>query len=459
MRNPRKVAKNVFWIIIMLIAITALVIVYKNYNYNDYIKAVTERDKTKFSRDGSVKYSKMDSYKIENTEYNDAMFYETVPVTPNTPYKVTCRVKVDNVQNEGNTKTGGAHICIAGGTERSLMISGTQDWQELTFLFNSKDRNQVDISFRLGGYEEKSKGTAWFSDFKIEAGTVSRTGEWKVGCFIFPKIDVDVNTNGSIEHVNLEMSENDIQDLKVNMERFKSSIQNMSRNKMRVNYDLYTIEEPIKSVSYDKENGYYISPEDVYEYINSYIDKNEYDHIYVCIRMADKQHNNTVLTSDWIGLGGMEYLGIGYSNIRLPDSESNYAYKFNYNFNTFPEEVFVHEFLHTLERNAKDYGYERPELHDYSKYGYTEDRLNGLKEWYIDYMNKEIEYNGKKIGLPEEIYTYKPAHESNFKNSMEIKALKEPANIIEVIRGLFGKIGRVFNYNKNEVEQFGENVT
>ena len=97
------------------------------------------------------------------------MFSKDVSVIPNTPYKVTCMVKVENVKNLEDTKTGGAHISIHGTTEKSVAISGTSDWQELTMYFNSKNRDSVNIGFRLGGYDDKSKGTAWFSDFKMEA--------------------------------------------------------------------------------------------------------------------------------------------------------------------------------------------------------------------------------------------------------------------------------------------------
>ena len=61
----------------------------------------------------------------------------------------------------------------------------------------------------------------------------------------------------------------------------------------------------------------------------------------------------------------MDYYGIGFSNIRLPNDSKNYIYKYNTLVNTFPEEVFLHEFLHSLERTATEYGYEIPELHDY----------------------------------------------------------------------------------------------
>ena len=286
----------------MTTAIIALIVVYSKYNYNNFMKSVREKDKTEFTRDQEIKCSEMDSYKIESIDYNDAMFYETVSVTPNTPYKVTCKVKVKDVENEGNSKTGGAHISIAGTTERSVMISGTQDWQELTFLFNSKNRNEVNISFRLGGYAESSKGTAWFSDFKIEKGVANQNKNWNFACFIFPKLDVNVEINGKTEHIKLEMSNNDIENLRSDMARFQTSMKEMSQNKMTVTYDIFTVTNPITTLSYAEENGYYVSAEDVYDYIQPYVEKKEYDHIFIGIRMADVQKGSTALKNDWIGL-------------------------------------------------------------------------------------------------------------------------------------------------------------
>lgn len=137
----------------------------------------------------------------------------------------------------------------------------------------------------------------------------------------------------------------------------------------------------------------------------------------------------------------MDYYGIGFSNIRLPNDSKSYIYKYNTRINQFPEEVFLHEFLHSLERNAEEYGYERPELHDYQKYGYKNEALLGQKEWYTDYMNKNIETVNGKIGLPEEIYTLKPAKNSNFEYSYEMKnVFKQPENIIEEIREIISNL-------------------
>lgn len=130
----------------------------------------------------------------------------------------------------------------------------------------------------------------------------------------------------------------------------------------------------------------------------------------------------------------MDYYGIGFSNIRLPNDSKSYVYQYNSKANTFPEEVFLHEFLHSLERNAEEYGYQRPELHDYQKYGYENEALVGQKKWYTDYMNQTIRTIGGNIGLPSEIYTLKPAKNSNFIDSYEREdVFQEPENIIEEI--------------------------
>lgn len=147
----------------------------------------------------------------------------------------------------------------------------------------------------------------------------------------------------------------------------------------------------------------------------------------------------------------MDYYGIGFSNIRLPNDSKSYIYKYNNKINTFPQEVFLHEFLHSLERNAKEYGYSRPELHDYEKYGYKDEALIGQKNWYTDYMNKEIQTAEGKIGLPEEIYILKPAKNSDFKYTYKIESIfKEPDNFVQEISSIINTlINRIGQYIRN----------
>ena len=95
----------------------------------------------------------------------------------------------------------------------------------------------------------------------------------------------------------------------------------------------------------------------------------------------------------------MDLYGIGYSNIRLPNDSRSYIYTYNRYINTFPEEVLIHEFLHTLERNLDERGYSIPQLHDYKKYGYDDEPLIGQKNWYRDYMTKNITTENRKYWI------------------------------------------------------------
>ena len=152
----------------------------------------------------------------------------------------------------------------------------------------------------------------------------------------------------------------------------------------------------------------------------------------------------------------MDYYGIGYSNIRLPNSSKSYMYKYDSRINTFPEEVFLHEFLHSLERTSEEYGYTIPALHDYNKYGYKDQKLTGLKNWYKDYMNKNIKTSSGYIGLPNEVYRLKPAKNLDFKYSYVIDEFHEPQNIIEQVNQLFKN---VINNARNIVKMNKENMS
>lgn len=439
MGKERKKSIKLIDLIIVIVLLVVLYVAYQYYqtnNFNKFVRSETNPYTSKFVRDSDEKYSKKSSYKIESTQYNDAMFYKKVKVEKNTPYKVTCMVKTKDIQAKEEKSGVGAQISIENTTERSIAISETQDWQKIELIFNSKDRESVNIGFRLGGYLGDAKGEAWFSDFTLEKGSSDANNEWKFACFIFETTDVNLNGN----QIKLNVTSNDIQDISSTFKRFQDSCRVLSEGKMKANCEIYKVTKPITKLSYDEEFGYYVSPEDVEEQIKAKIQDSDYDHIFVIVRLGDENHENDIQVNDWIGLGSMDYYGIGFSNIRLPNSSKSYIYKYDTRINTFPEEVFLHEFLHSLERNAEEYGYERPELHDYEKYGYKNEALIGQKKWYTDYMNKNISTNSGKIGLPKEIYTLKPAKSNDFKYSYQIEEFKQPRNIIESIIELFSNI-------------------
>jgi len=144
---------------------------------------------------------------------------------------------------------------------------------------------------------------------------------------------------------------------------------------------------------------------------------------------------------------------VGFSDIRLPDSNNlSYIYTYNASIMTFPQEVFVHEFLHALERDMNETGYTIPALHSYSSYGYNSQPQIGLENWYRDYMRQKIydKDSNTYIGLYPEVYSMKPPHKSEFQFSLEVSFNQEPKNIFDDIGNMFMVI---VNLVKGSVQQ------
>lgn len=173
-KDKKSIIEKVIYSTILLILIFIIFILYQQYasgNFNEFTRTEYKPYTSEFVRDNDVKYGNNESYKIISNEENDAMFYKNITVTPNTPYKVTCMVKTENVKTVKEVSNGGAHISILDTVEKSKSITGTNDWQKLEFIFNSKNRTSVNLGFRLGGYDDNCTGTAWFSNFTIESGS------------------------------------------------------------------------------------------------------------------------------------------------------------------------------------------------------------------------------------------------------------------------------------------------
>ena len=279
--------KITYWItvIILLVLLYYAYQYYQTNNFNNFVRSEANLYTSEFKRDDKVKYNNKKSYSIESKEFNDAMFYETVKVEKNQPYKVTCMVKTEDVEAEEGISGVGAHISIEGSTERSIAIQGTTDWQKIELIFNSKDREEINIGFRLGGNLGEAKGKAWFSEFTLEEGIPENNSNWEFACFIFKTTSVNIDN----KQINLSVTENDVRDIQDTISRFENSCYTMSQGKMTAKCDIYGINTPLSKLSYDEEFGYYVAPEDVEEQIKSTIETNNYDHIFVVVRLRRRR--------------------------------------------------------------------------------------------------------------------------------------------------------------------------
>ena len=282
--NNKSGGSKIIYAITVIILCVILWFVYRYYqenNFNDFVRSEGKLYTSEFKRDNKVKYSKQSSYRIKSEEYNDAMFYETIKVEKNQPYKVTCMLKTENVVPEEEQSSIGAQISIEGSTERSIAIQGTTEWQKIEFIFNSEDRDTVNLGFRLGGNAGQAKGTAWFSDFTLEEGIAENDNNWEFACFILES--TDVNLNG--KNINLKVTDADIKDIETTISRFSNVCGTMSKGKMKAKCDVYKITEPLTQLSYDDEFGYYVAPENVETQIKNVVANGEYDHIFVVMKL------------------------------------------------------------------------------------------------------------------------------------------------------------------------------
>jgi hypothetical protein len=103
--------------------------------------------------------------RIVNRGPNDARLCQTLAVSPGVSYRVSARVKTENV----GQATAGALIAIEPRIADSIDVKGTQDWQRLEVSASNADQSTWDICLRLGSYANLNTGTAWFSDVRVEA--------------------------------------------------------------------------------------------------------------------------------------------------------------------------------------------------------------------------------------------------------------------------------------------------
>ena len=104
------------------------------------------------------------------------------------------------------------------------------------------------------------------------------------------------------KEIKLSMTDTDVSDIRDTINRFESTVTDLSNGKMTGNCDSYKIQDPINKLTYDEEFGYYVAPEDIEKSIKNVVQQNDYDHIFVIIRLGNEEFQNDIKINDWIGL-------------------------------------------------------------------------------------------------------------------------------------------------------------
>lgn len=142
------------------------------------------------------------SVKIKAGAPTDAHWVQTVPIQPNTNYRVSGWIKTENVGHTVETVDMGATLSILGTwDEHSNALLGTNDWTYVSFAFNSRQRTEVTVAARLGFWSGTTTGTAWFDDLELAPIQASDPHPgWKILALIFDTVDFRFTDEAGVPH-------------------------------------------------------------------------------------------------------------------------------------------------------------------------------------------------------------------------------------------------------------------
>lgn len=111
---------------------------------------------------------------VENIQPNDARWSQKVEVEPDTIYRLSGRVRAENV---GMSATG-ANLTVLGILETSRDLKGTTGWEEVHLIGRTgKNQHEITVTARLGGYGNLNTGKAFFDDIRLEKLNAVPDGE------------------------------------------------------------------------------------------------------------------------------------------------------------------------------------------------------------------------------------------------------------------------------------------
>lgn len=305
----------------------------------------------KFSVDPSIHTdSSPYSIKIENTDYCVSYVERTYNVEPSTNYKFSAMVKYSGYQLASNAAEKESGGCV--GEAFSWSNSGytnSSDWKLMEYKFKTKpDQTTINLALQNGIYDSSCKGTAWFSDVKLEKAET--TNSWDILAVIVRNVDANVTYNGKRGKDCLTLEEeNDI--IKYGIEKTKQTLEELSRGKIKVNsIDTKYVNEALteKDLVQNDDGGYNVSAnksERVSRILNQYLSEKRYNQILFFVPLAD-------IAGGWWGLGGTEFNGIYDVQFAQYTQSWSGSYKSDYEHNDNYAKVIVHEICHGLEADS-----------------------------------------------------------------------------------------------------------
>ena len=115
---------------------------------------------------------------IQNTQGLTPMAFQTVDVVPNSKYRMSGWIRTELIApyqqptvapaEQSLTSDAGACFGIIGREDISEIVTGTSDWKQITWDFQTGETATISLGCRMGSNITTCTGTAWFDDLKLE---------------------------------------------------------------------------------------------------------------------------------------------------------------------------------------------------------------------------------------------------------------------------------------------------
>lgn len=316
-------------------------------------------------QDGMIVYN--------NPTGNHCILTQTVPVKPNTSYRLSAQIRIENYQ-QIDTWPSGASVRYGNKENHYTNANNyvaTSDWQTSSTIFSTNNATSMQISLSLGCWGATCEGTAYFKDIVLEEIETNNT--WNVLALIYRNVDTPTFKDS--------FSDAEVQELKNVLNAFPENVKTFSDSRLLIGaMDIKVIDEPVRSIS-DKTGDLTIGPgEDIC--FDEHLEGMDYQQIVVYAPLAGAPTND-----GWLGHGGTwyNYKGrtIHYLSINAVCEIGETRYSLDGRRFGVDTSVLMHEMLHCVETNSRDFrnwsGF--TPLHNNADHGYYESNSQSKYEW------------------------------------------------------------------------------
>ncbi|MBQ9947157.1 MAG: carbohydrate binding domain-containing protein, partial [Oscillospiraceae bacterium] len=345
------------------------------------------------------------SIRMDNNadEYNYTCIDKTIAVEPLTAYRFSAMVKYEGHQLDpaatGDLK--GAFLREFYINEEGKWVNHNYsktttsgEWTKLECFFTTVEGQRTATLNLFNGYTNTlNKGTAWFSDIKVEK--VDKTNQWDVLLLVLKNVEAEVTLDGETYTYTDNFNNEDVAYIRDDIVgRMKNSVHVMSDELVNIkNIDTYAIEDivtekELRTALNDDGSvkGYFldVNSDKIADIISTYTAKKNYNQIIFFLPVQG-------ISRYWLGLGGSKTQNIHFCQLNYKTGTESYHWK-NKDGSIFPESAVIHEILHGVDNDSRTlYDSNTPTLHE--NIGIYSEYYNGDDGWYTyqcDYMTKNL---------------------------------------------------------------------